>query len=81
MFAATLVQRSTLPPLTRREFARRVFWTCHPACDLCAIAHGEWQGGEFVRRGDFSLAQFIAFVDGLPSELFLRLTKGGPFYG
>lgn len=77
--SATLAPSTPLPPLARREFARRIFWTVHPLCELCAVANGEWENGQFFRRGDFSLAQLLAFVEQLPSDIFLRLTEGGPF--
>lgn len=78
--AATVAPLNILAALTRREFARRVYFMPHPLCALCAIAHGEWiDEGVFYREGQFSLAQFIAYVEALPLETYLRLTTGGPF--
>jgi hypothetical protein len=58
----------------RRDFARRIFWSTHPICQLCAIAHGEWERGQFFREGAFSLRQLIEFTEQLPREIFLRLS-------
>lgn len=60
---------------TRRDFARYIFWTTHPICQMCAIAHGVWSEGVFFRRGDFSLAELIAFTESLPPETFGRLSE------
>lgn len=62
-----------VPPRTRRDFARRIFWTTHPICQLCAIAYGDWQGGTFAREGAFSLAQLIRYVESLPPDVYGRL--------
>lgn len=61
--------------MTRRDFARRCFWTCHPLTELCAIAYGYWDNGQHYRRGDFSLAQLITFTEALPTDVYTRLVR------
>jgi hypothetical protein len=85
MTSAALTKRAaTLPALTRREFARRIFWTTHPICDLCAIAHGSWiqsaQGFAFDRKGGFSLRELLAFIETLPTDAYLRLSRVATSY-
>lgn len=60
--------------MTRRDFARRCFWSTHPLCQMCALAYGYWDGNVYHRTGSFSLKQMIEFTEALPVDAFLRVS-------
>jgi hypothetical protein len=59
--------------MTARDLAHRAFWTEHPLCQLYALAHGHWQGRDYVPTGQWSIRQLITFAETLPQHVIEAL--------
>lgn len=64
--------------MTARDLAHHAFYTEHPLVHIFQLAHGHWDGRQFIPAAEIPLRKLIAFAETLPGYVIDGLSEEQP---